>query len=65
MSYGIYLLHIPVAALTGKVLDVWAGAFVGLSLLAILAVTTVVYYFFEKPILDARPGFQFYDHEKG
>ena len=65
VSYGIYLLHIPVAALTGKILDVWAGAFVGLSLLAILAVTTVVYYFFEKPILDARPGFQFDDHEKG
>ncbi|NQV83819.1 MAG: acyltransferase [Rhodospirillales bacterium] len=65
VSYGIYLLHIPVAALIGKFLNVWAGAFVGLSLLAIMAVTTVVYYFFEKPILDARPSFQFDAPGKG
>jgi peptidoglycan/LPS O-acetylase OafA/YrhL len=44
---------------------VWAVPFVGLSLLVILAVTTVVYHFFEKPILDARPDFQFDDHGKG
>jgi len=59
VSYGIYLLHIPVAALVGKGLNAAPGIFLGVSIVVVLIVTTGVYYFFEKPILDARPNFQF------
>ena len=59
VSYGIYLMHIPVAAVVGKGLDLSPGYFLVLSIAAILVATTGIYHFFEKPILDARPGFQF------
>lgn len=64
ISYGVYLFHIPVAALVGKVLDLAAGYFLALSLLAITVVTTLIYYAFEKPILEARPHFDFSEKDQ-
>jgi peptidoglycan/LPS O-acetylase OafA/YrhL len=59
VSYGIYLLHIPVATAVGEGTDLSAGITVLMSIATIMVVTTGVYYYFEKPILDTRPSFKF------
>lgn len=61
ISYGVYLFHIPIGAIIGNLYDLSGSAFVVVTVLVIGIVTTLVYYFFEKPILEARPGFRFAD----
>jgi peptidoglycan/LPS O-acetylase OafA/YrhL len=61
ISYGIYLLHIPVATAVGEGTDLSARITVLISIATIIVVTTGVYYYFEKPILDTRPDFKFDD----
>ena len=61
ISYGVYLFHIPIGAIIGKLYDLPGIAFVLVTVLVLGIVTTLVYYFFEKPILEARPGFRFAD----
>ena len=64
ISYGVYLFHIPVSALVGRFLDMTEIFFLLLSILAICGATTAIYHFFERPILNARPDFDF-DEEPG
>lgn len=61
ISYGVYLFHIPIGALIGKLYDLPGSVFVVVTVLVIFIFTTLVYYFFEKPILEARLGFRFAD----
>lgn len=61
ISYGVYLFHIPIGAIIGKLYDLPGIAFVLVTVLVLGIVTTLVYYFFEKPFLEARPGFRFAD----
>ena len=64
ISYGVYLFHIPVGALVGRFLDMTGIFFLLLSILTICGATTAIYHFFERPILNARPDFDF-DEEPG
>ena len=64
VSYGVYLFHIPIGALIARFSDFSAGFFLATSILVICGVTTLVYHFFEKPILDARPHFSFEEKDK-
>ena len=59
ISYGVYLLHIPIGALVRKLFDLSGSILLAVTVLAIGIVTTLVYYFFEKPILESRPNFRF------
>ena len=57
----VYLFHIPIGAITGKLYALPGIAFVLVTVLVLGIVTTLVYYFFERPFLEARPGFRFAD----
>ena len=50
-----------IGAMIGKLCDLLGSAFVLVTVLVLGIGMALLYYFFEKPILETRPGFRFAD----
>ena len=58
ISYSIYLFHLLLIYLISSLIDLNLLLSIVLFVITQISLSTLLYYYFEKPILDSRPNYK-------